>query len=125
MRIKKRLLCPERVRRVPEGFGWVDHRLVREHYVERCTPDALAVYLLLVAVGDGQGLSFYSDSTISRLVSMEVAAVRAAKRVLVSAELIAMEPPLVQVLGLSPLVPTKRANGMASIGEILRAGGVG
>ncbi len=124
MRIKKRLLRPERARRVPEHFSWVDHRLVRGHYVDRCTPDALALYLLLVTVGDEQGLSFYSDSTISRLISMDAPALREAKRVLVSAELIAVEPPLVQVLGLSPSIPTRRANGVASIREILQAGGV-
>lgn len=124
MRIKKRLLCPERARRVPEHFSWVDHRLVRDRYVQRCTPDALALYLLLVTVGDAQGLSFYSDSSISRLLSMEVSAVRAAKRVLVSAELIAVEPPLIQVLDLRPMVPTRRANGAALIGDILQAGGV-
>jgi len=123
MRIKKRLLRPERARRVPERFSWVDHRLVRGRYVQRCTPDALALYLLLVTVGDADGLSFYSDSTMSRLLSMSVSAVRKAKRVLVSAELIAMEPPLIQVLSLEPWVPTKRANCASSIGDILKAGG--
>lgn len=124
MRIKKRLLCPERARRVPEHFSWVDHRLVRDRYVQRCTPDALALYLLLVTVGDADGLSFYSDSTISRLLSMEASAIRAAKRVLVSADLIAVEPPLIQVLDLRPVSPTRRANGSALIGEILQAGGM-
>jgi len=124
MRIRKRLLRPERVRRVPEGFGWVDHRFVRDRYVQRCTPDALALYLLLVTVGDAEGLSFYSDSTLARLISVEVPAVREAKCLLVSAELIAVEPPLVQVLSLSPSISTKRANGATSIGEILQAGGV-
>jgi len=28
--IEKHLLCPERVRRVPPHFSWVDHRLVRD-----------------------------------------------------------------------------------------------
>ena len=123
MRIKKRLLRPERVRRVPEGFSWVDHRLVRDRYVQRCTPDALALYLLLVTVGDADGLSFYSYSTLSRLLSMDLSSVRNAKRELVSAELIAAESSLVQVLSLEPWVPTKRANHASSIGEILKAGG--
>lgn len=124
MRIKKRLLRPERARRVPESFSWVDHRLVRDRYVQRCTPDALALYLLLVTVGDAEGLSFYSDSTLSKLLSMDLSSVHAAKRVLVSANLIAVESPLVQVLSLAPWVPTNRANRASSIGEILQAGGV-
>ena len=40
--IVKRLLCPERVRRVPEQFSWVDHRLVRDKHIGRCGPEALA-----------------------------------------------------------------------------------
>ena len=123
MRIKKRLLRPERVRRVPEAFSWVDHRLVRDRYVQHCTPDALALYLLLVTVGDADGLSFYSDSSISRLLSMDLSSVRVAKRVLVSAEMIAVESSWVQVLSLAPWVPTKRANQASLIGEILKAGG--
>ena len=124
MRIKKRLLLPERARRVPEAFSWVDHRLVRDRYVQRCTPDALALYLLLVTVGDADGLSFYSDSTMSSLLSMDLSSVREAKRVLISAEMIAVESSLIQVLSLAPWVATKRANRASSIGEILKAGGV-
>ena len=124
MRIKKRLLRPERVRRVPEGFSWVDHRLVRDRYVQRCTPDALALYLLLVTVGDADGLSFYAEATLSRLLSMDLSSVREAKRVLVSVELIAVESSLVQVLSLEPWIPTKRANHASSIGDILKAGGL-
>jgi hypothetical protein len=102
----------------------VDHRLVQDRYVQRCTPGALALYLFLLTVGDADGLSFYSDSSISRLLSMDLSSVREAKRVLVSADLIAVESPLVQVLSLAPWVPTKRANQASSIGEILKAGGV-
>ena len=59
----KRLLCPTRVRRVPKQFSWVDQRLVRDHYVERCDAYALALYLFLVTIVDGQGLNYYSDAT--------------------------------------------------------------
>jgi len=92
--------------------------------MERCTTHALALYLLLVTVGDADGLSFYSDSTIARLISLDVSAVRAARRTLVSAKLIAYQVPLFQVLSLRPSRPTSRANGCASMGEILQAGGV-
>jgi len=35
--IVKEPVCRERVRRIPRGFSWLDHRLVREHYVEKCS----------------------------------------------------------------------------------------
>jgi Integrase core domain len=65
----KRLLCPQRLRTVPHQFSWIDQRLVREGHIARCGgTQALALYLLLVTVADGQGLSFYSDKTAARLL---------------------------------------------------------
>jgi hypothetical protein len=66
----KRVLCPKRLRRVPTQFSWVDQRLVRERHIERCDASALALYLLLLTVADAQGLSYYSDGTACRLLSM-------------------------------------------------------
>ena len=66
MQIRKRVLCPERLRKVPAQFSWVDQRLVRQRYVERCDPAALALYLVLVTVADAEGLSYYSDASLER-----------------------------------------------------------
>jgi hypothetical protein len=66
----KRVLCPKRLRRVPTQFSWIDQRLVRERHIERCDASALALYLLLLTVADAQGLSYYSDGTAGRLLSM-------------------------------------------------------
>ena len=33
--MSKKVLCRERLRRVPEHFSWVDHRLVRDEYIRR------------------------------------------------------------------------------------------
>ena len=33
--VQKRLLCPERVRKIPKQFSWIDQRLVRERHIER------------------------------------------------------------------------------------------
>jgi hypothetical protein len=66
----KRVLCPERLRHVPHQFSWIDQPLVREGHIARCGPAALALYLLLVTVADAQGLSYYSDKTAARLLSL-------------------------------------------------------
>jgi len=34
MQIIKRVLCPERLRKVPPQFSWVDQRLVRQHSLD-------------------------------------------------------------------------------------------
>ena len=66
MKINKRLLRPERLRRVPEHFSWLDHRLVRDNHLHDLSPDAMALYLFLVVVSDAQGLSYYGDKALVR-----------------------------------------------------------
>lgn len=96
----KRVLCPERIRQIPPQFSWVDHRLVREHYLDRCNPPAAALYLFLVTVADVQGLSYYSDAAVGRALSMAQAPLNQARDDLVQAGLIAYQRPLYQVLAL-------------------------
>lgn len=102
MRIIKRVLRPERLRRVPAQFSWIDQRLVREHYLERCDAPALALYLFLLTVGDERGLSYYAEATLCRPLSMEESRLRQARSTLIGAGLIAYEAPLYQVLSLEP-----------------------
>ena len=66
----KRILCPARLRQIPAQFSWVDHRLVRDRHIERCDPPAAALYLFLITVADEQGLSYYSDTALARVLSM-------------------------------------------------------
>ena len=54
MRTTKRVLNPERLRQVPEHFSWIDHRLVREHFIEKADVGAWALYLFLVTVADAE-----------------------------------------------------------------------
>ena len=117
----KKILCPQRIRRVPAQFSWVDHRLVREKYIRGCGPEALALYLLLVTVGDAEGLSYYSDATAGRLISLKEPAVACARRELIEAELIAYQRPLYQVLSLDkPEGISPRRGEAVSIDEVLR-----
>ena len=87
--IEKHLLCPERVRRVPSHFSWVDHRLVRDHHLPRADAKAWALYLVLVTVGDEHGLSYYSDASLGRLLSLHPDEVVVARGQLIAAALIA------------------------------------
>ena len=93
-----RLLCRDRLRRVPEQFSWVDQRLVRAEYIRRCDCRGWALYLLLVTVADAQGLSYYSDRKAAELLSLHPHELIAARRQLVAAGMIAYAQPLYQVL---------------------------
>ena len=121
--IVKRLLRPERVRRTPPQFSWVDHRLVRDHHLQRCGAEALALYLFLVIVGDAEGLSYYSEASIARSLSMDPTTVRSARAELIQADLIALRHPLYQVLSIAPMAgtpPSSRSNECLSLGQILQ-----
>jgi hypothetical protein len=100
MAVIKRVLCPRRLRKVPSQFSWVDHRLVRDRHLCRCSHPALALYLFLVTVCDGQGLSYYSDASIMRLLKFDPPGLARARQELIDAKLLAHQRPLYQVLAL-------------------------
>ena len=103
--IPKHPVFPGRVRRVPAGFGWVDHRLVRERRIEGVPHASLSLYLLLVTVSDAEGLSYWSEGSTCRLLGMEPSGLRRAVADLETAELAAYAPPIWQVLELGGRAP--------------------
>lgn len=111
---RKRVLRPDRLRRVPSQFSWIDQRLVRAGHIQRCDIHALGLYLVLVTVADAQGVSYYGDSTLARLLSMPTAQVLQARADLIRLELIAYERPLYQVLSLDPPMAV-RQHGLRSV----------
>lgn len=114
----KRVLCPERLRQLPAQFSWVDHRLVREGYLERCDPPAAALYLFLITVADAQGLSYYSEGVLGRCLSLLPARLCQARADLIRIGLIAYQRPLYQVLALDgPRYAATAAPGPDGIAE--------
>ena len=102
MSITKRVLSPERLRQVPEHFSWIDHRLVREHLIEKADVCAWALYLFLVTVADAHGLSYYAEASVSRRLGLDARRLARARNDLIGLDLIAYDPPLYQVLSLPP-----------------------
>lgn len=98
--IIKEPICRDRIRCIRGGFGWVDHRLVRDRYIDLCCPTALALYLFLVAVSNADGVSYWGDKAICKRLRIGLAEIGAARCQLVAADLIAYEKPLWQLLQL-------------------------
>lgn len=120
MPVFKRILCPARLRKVPPQFNWIDHRLVRDKYISRVSAQALALYLFLVTVADAEGLSYYSDNSIARLLPLPAEALPQIRRELIAAQLIAYQRPLYQVLALdAPAGDSQRSNKPVAIGHLL------
>jgi hypothetical protein len=114
----KRVLRADRRRRIPPQFSWIDQRLVRDDLITGCSTAALALYLMLVTVADSEGLSYYADATVCRLLSLPPDQLRQARTELIRIELIAYERPLYQVLSLQPPAPP-RICGVQSVQALL------
>jgi len=116
------VLLPQRLRRVPTQFSWVDQGLVRGGFIDRCDPPAAALYLFLVTVGDAQGLSYYGESALCRHLQLTAAQLCAARDRLIGADLIAFQAPVYQVLALPSPPPTLRAPTTLAPEQLDRAG---
>lgn len=116
--MKKRVLNPARLRKVPAQFSWIDHRLVQENYFVRCEHSAWALYLFLTSVSDIEGLSYYSDASLMRRLNLDQLQLSASRQQLLQAGLIAYEKPLYQVLSLEPVSGPR--SGVVSVAEVLR-----
>ena len=119
----KRLICPQRTRKVPKQFSWVDHRLVRDRYIDQCSHTAAALYLFLVTVADARGLSYYSDRCLAQRLNFTENQLRRARTELVRIGLIAWQEPLYQVLSMEPMPaprPTRPAGEPQLLANIFR-----
>lgn len=96
----KRPICFAKLRKVPKQFSWVDQRLVRDGHIDQLSHEACTLYLFLVTVADAQGLSFYSDRSVCRRLSMAQIDLRKARQALIQGDLVAYQKPLYQVLAL-------------------------
>jgi hypothetical protein len=102
--MEKRILNRSRIRTVHDSFAFIPHRFLTDGFMKRLGPGELLLYLFLVLVSDAYGLSYYGDSSISRLLKMGVSDLKSLRQVLMDEDLIVYEAPLYQVLEL-PLKP--------------------
>ena len=102
--VVKRILCSDRLRRIPHHFSWLDHRLVRDKHLCGISHSSLALYLFLVTVSDADGLSYYSDRSIEQYLNLPPFMAAHARAELCAAGLIAYCKPIYQVLSLEDSV---------------------
>lgn len=120
--MQKHLICPQRIRKVPKHFSWVDHRLVRDRYIDQLSHGAAALYLFLVTVADSKGLSYYSDISILQRLNMNEHDLAQARLELIHIGLVAWQKPIYQVLelSLSMDMPKRSPSHPRSLGHIFK-----
>jgi hypothetical protein len=117
---EKRLLDKGRVRRIKDGFSWIDRRFIRDGWAERLSREAVLVYLFLVAVADKDGLSFWGDVRVAGTLKLPLDLLARVREELVREGLVAYERPLYQVLDLTPAPAPPREGVATSVADILR-----
>jgi hypothetical protein len=82
---------PKNIRNIKGSFAWIDHRLLRNGFMEIMTHQDVALYLFLILVADKNGVSFYRKEKICEAVSLDFRQFEIAKDRLINMKLIAFE----------------------------------
>jgi len=105
--IKKKVLDPDRVRRIQGGFSFIPHRFLTDGFLASLDQQEILLYLFLVLASDRNGLSFYSYDAICTFLYTTVDEYIEARDSLIKKGLIAFDGTLFQVLDL-PKEPVQR-----------------
>jgi len=98
--IKKKVLVPNRIRRIEGGFSFIPHRFLTDGFLAALSQTEILLYLFLVLASDRNGLSFYSYDGICTLLQITVDEYIEARDALIKKDLIAFDGTLFQVLDL-------------------------
>ena len=98
--IKKKILKPDRIRRIDGGFSFIPHCFLADGFLATLTQKQLLLYLFLCLVSDRYGLSFYSYDAICSLLEFSLDQYIEARDALIEKDLIAFDGTLFQVLAL-------------------------
>lgn len=137
--IKKKVLNPERIRRIDGGFSFIPHRFLADGFLASLSQKELLLYLFLVLASDRNGLSFYSYDSICSLLQITPDQYIQARNGLMDKDLIAFDGTVFQVLALPPKpqagfsttpdAGSRKQEAAASVGQIIgrwfKAGGCG
>ncbi len=111
MKIEKRPILPDRLRRIDGNFSYIPFRFLRDGFFGELNQHEKLIYFLLVMVSDRQGLSYYSQDKMSTLLEMDIDDFIEARQGLIDKELIAFDGLLFQVLSLPdrPVIKLNKA----------------
>ncbi len=112
--IKKKILNPERIRRINGGFSFIPHRFLMEGFLASLNQSELLLYLFLIMASDRNGLSFYSYDTICTLLELSLDEYIASRDSLIEKDLIAFNGTLFQVLDLPQKQPDRQKRDVRS-----------
>ena len=105
--IKKKILDPDRVRRINGGFSFIPHRFLTDGFLASLDQPEILLYLFLILASDRNGLSFYAYDAICTFLQITVDEYIQARDSLIEKDLIAFDGSLFQVLDLPKQLAAK------------------
>jgi len=126
--IRKKILAPERVRKITGSFGFIPHRFLTDGFLAALSQHELLLYLFLIMAADRYGLSFYSCNSICTLLGLTDDQYLKARDGLIEKDLIAFDGTIFQVLSLpeplnacrSRMPRSTGAKGPMSLAQVLK-----
>ncbi len=100
MKIEKKPIKPDRIRKIQGSFAFIEHKFLRHGFWTSLEHRELLLYLFLVLVSDGEGLSYYGFDRICKLLRIPRDHFIAARDSLIQKDLIAFDGTVFQVLSL-------------------------
>ena len=98
----KKILNPNRLRRIEGGFSFIPHRFLSDGFLSSLRQKEFLLYLFLILASDRCGLSFYSYDAICSFLQISLDEYIEARDGLIEKDLIAFDGTLFQVLDLPP-----------------------
>ena len=98
--MKKKVLQPDRIRKINGSFAFIEHRFLRDGFFETLTPNELLLYLFLTLVANKDGISWYPYDKICAILKWILDEYLDARNALISKNLIAFDGHVFQVLDL-------------------------
>lgn len=120
--VSKKILNPERVRRIQGSFSFIPHRFLTDGFLDSLTQKELLLYLFLIMVSDRHGLSFYSYDAICSLLQITADQYIAARNGLIEKDLLDFDGHLFQVLELpvKPMPSQKPKQSPLTVSKLIR-----
>jgi len=117
--VYKKVINPDRIRRIDGGFSFIPHRFLTEGFLGSLTQRELLLYFFLILASDRYGLSFYSYDVICSYLELCVDAYIEARDGLIKKDLVTFDGTLFQVLNLpeSPVKPSPTKAELDSAGR--------
>jgi len=98
--MKKKVLDPDRIRKINGSFAFIEHRFLRDGFFESLTPNELLLYLFLTLVANKDGISWYPYDKICGILKWILDEYLDARNGLICKNLIAFDGHVFQVLNL-------------------------